>query len=112
MVQEPHHAALLVGIIGCRAIHIDLTCTVSPSFFGRFLTTISFLSRLTAKKNDVTTQPKIAAITGMAAEMEPITSSRACVTQDAPDLPICTCTEFSTCRTCRMEAQLVCHLHC
>lgn len=58
---------------------------------GGQLTAISFLSRLTAKKKDVTTHPKMAAITGMAAEIEPVTSSSACVTQDAPDLPICTC---------------------
>ena len=34
-------------------------------------TSISFLSPLTAKKKDVTTQPKMPAITGMAAEMDP-----------------------------------------
>ena len=54
------------------------------------LTTISFRSRLTAKKNEVTTHPNMAAMTGMAAEIDPITSSSAWVTHDAPDLPICT----------------------
>lgn len=52
-------------------------------------TTISLRRPLTAKKKDVTTPPKIAAMTGIAAEMEPSARSSACVTHDAPDLPTC-----------------------
>ena len=52
-------------------------------------TSISFLRPFTAKKKDATTLAKIAAMTGIALEMDPTASSSACVIQDAPDLPTC-----------------------
>jgi hypothetical protein len=59
-------------------------------------TTISLRSPSTARKKEATTAPKMAAVAGMAALMDPHPSSSACVIQLAPDLP--TCARGAACR--------------